>query len=710
VSPVAPIGTRLSRANWSAMKAEAEMVAGRARSDTPSKTPIPHPSAVSGTAVVSTSPAVTAAGSNSRAGSRTLFDFNNTAAPLPASSTPRRLLDFSAIDDDDDDDDDAVDDEDDNGDGDIVGDESFGGRKVDTRRHQHQTAADLAKSNDAVYDAENDTWALRQARLQLRFLNRAFEQTDAGDMLLLREFKPAPLLFQGPLHVERDDTESGDESVNEFVSLTVLDSGAHVPPILLRSTRDGHVSVLVGMETVEGQWFVSEDRFGTSGEDVLVASDEYARAASIVAPALLCLEHLIFPGGHPVALHPVRGKTDFDVMFARSGGAVYSVRLTFVSAMRDSDALRNSSNSVIAPILSTARLAPGGPECNILGLAPLFDKASGPLAVALTSNFVLEATAPLRWMDDHHDDGLPEKLVATQTCVDQVVDDVPTSLDLRMDRRARRLVRNSVAAEIADTLSDIKALRDVQTWAVGAGSVGCVADALSVTDVLSCVEARVAAYTGSEGDGPSGVGDLLKVLGVLVPKWAEKVEQRAAAAGGGVDVVVRAYESLVSDAVGLSVKLRRAVEMNENLHARVNTIREILDARQSALTPAEKARRDKLKERRRRAAVTRRRLEELSAAVRVISSDAASRPYSGAMMPSGIASMGSRPMSNDGGGQLMRRRSSIGSGGRVISSMGSSEITGVQLQRVKELLAQHSNSIADATERTTKLWQQFSAI
>jgi hypothetical protein len=711
-SPVAPVGTRVSREHWCAMRAEAEAVLEQYQQQ---RTPAAAAAArresnvlveeISGLAVSSTGgrPHAKAPTAGLTATTGTTWT-TATAATTAARTTPRRRLQFGLLNDEDD------------GEGEEgkeAAKEEDGDADECGAARQRQNTSVSSQAGLGREDERDATWAVRQARLQLRFLERAFEQTSGGDMLMLREFKPAPLLFQGPLYVERDDVDGAAVEGAVFTSLTVLDGGPDVPPVLLRCSNSGHLSVLIGMEAVEGQWYISEDRFGTTGDHVLAASDEYARSASIVAPSLLCLEHVEFPTREPVALHPVRGKTDFDVLFARCGSAVYSVRLTFVSVMRDPDALRSTLGSVVAPLLTTTRLGSSGRTGSslIAGLAPLFQKELGPLAVALTGDNSLEATAPLRWLADTDDACFPDSLIAgagSDDGADGCAASAPTGRG-----------QGGVARDVADALAAVQSGRDVQTWAVGAGSVGSVRDASSISDVLTCLETRVAAYTGADG-GLAGVGDRLKSLGVLIPAWADEVSARSRGADRGIALVRGEFEARWTESDSLAVKLRRAAEMNENLRRRVNTLRQIHDARQSALSHAEVARHARLRERRRNVVAMRRKIEEISAAVRARAAAATDEAASTPRLPDGNAMRSPARRNAIGslsGSPLLSRRASCAygtgtghSGDRGGLSRDGGGLGAAQLQRVKEELVQQSASILAATERSQALWEKFATV
>lgn len=746
-SPIAPLGTRISRQQWCAMVSESEAI-------------LDQQGVGRGTASASASGSMSASAMASGRKPASNVILEETSAPMASSgdlpplggmggsgtrsgikkgakvpdgpparggrlpvSTPRRQLNFGGLDDDKEHEEAGV--------AANVELAASGGSAASA----HTAATSRGRLAAAPGDNDDLSWTVRQARLQLRFLERAFQQTESGDMLLIREFKPAPLLFQGPLYVERDDIdEQGDEDVC-FTSLTVLDSGSHVPPILLRCRSDGHVSVLLGMEAVEGQWFISEDRFGTTGDSVLAASEEYAKAASVVSPSLLCLEHLEFPAREPVLLHAVRGRTDFDVLFARAGSAIYSVRLNFVSAMRAPETLRSCRSSLITPLLSVGRIGgagrlTGSPSSTIVGLSPFFEKECGPLAIALTSDHALEATAPLRWMADEQDDMFLETLVAPGAVQSEVPIGVGEALSSAGGSRAQgasdgdfslesaRNLRGS-GLEVVETLQAVREARNVESWALGTGSIGSVADASSVSDVLTCLESRVMAYTGDDESGRRGVGDELKTLGLVLPKWAGEVLSRAGRADGGMALVSGELEKRVTESEALAVKLRRVQEMNQNLRDRVDCLREIHSSRQSVLSNAEVARFAKLKKRRLHVAAMRRKIDEVSSAVSALTTaagDAAARQRLsdvGAMRTPGIDnSIGQLSIS-----PLMNRRMSSPyrpaySEGRRRGSTGveQGDLSGAQLLRIKETLAEQSKNIHVATEKTNLLWQKFGSV
>ncbi len=237
-----------------------------------------------------------------------------------------------------------------------------------------------------------------------------FEPTHAGDeMIAVREFKPAELLFQGPLFVEQDDADAmidkfsnkantrAGAGEHQFERLTLIQHGFGNPPVFLRSSSLGETSVLILMEAVDAQWFLGTDSYELQTEGI-PGSEEYAQLARTVAPSLLCFEHLSFPGQEPVQLFPLTGKADCDVLFAVAGSFVYSVRLPFLSIIDSPSSLEVCPASTIAPLLDTRSIASDRKtSIRILGLVQSFERGFGPLAVVIDSKFAISITPSLRW-------------------------------------------------------------------------------------------------------------------------------------------------------------------------------------------------------------------------------------------------------------------------------------------------------------------------
>lgn len=679
-SPIAPSGTRISFASWSLMKRTAEQVLGDAG----------EKEFCDGTPVSVRTPG------SSRNRSR-------LATPTRSSgmmSTARRDLNFTALDRDEDSDEfeDTAD--------------EFSAQE-DARQDMNSSGSVHERSDDMGM-----AWSVRQAQLQLQFLRRAFQRTEAGDMLLMREFKPMPPLFQGPMHIDRDDQEeSASMETPQYGQLTVLDCGAHIPMILLRCSLGGDVSVLIGMESVEGQWFASENSGIAANDGELASDEEYMRTALSVAPSLLCFEHIKVPVPELVQLHPVRGKTDSDVLFARTKAEVYSVRLAFLPMMRDEDTLRKCKPSVVSPILSIAPVGTSGNGQAILGLSPVFEQSVGPLAIALTSDFVLEATSPLRWMFDYDVRTLfrsPvfDEAVATHSLISSDLE--YGGNDNAFEPSVRILKsRSEVASEIADALEFVQSERNVNSWSVGRGSLGVVGKRDSMGNAIECMETRLAALTGTD-EGQYGVGDYLKCIGHLVPRWINEIHRRAVSLERAMDTIDRLYHTKTTESSSLAIKLHRARDLNENLHARVSTIRRILRTKQSSLSPQEKERYLKLKEKKRRLAFLQRRVEEITSAVRAAARDAQGNSATSTWSQSPqtanvIGRLSGSPFSRRRGSSLVHENSPVSpyaKSGKPVDS----GLTLLDLQDIKESLSQHSSSIQRATEKLGKLWELFAVM
>jgi hypothetical protein len=305
-------------------------------------------------------------------------------------------------------------------------------------------------------------------------------------------------------------------------------------------------------------------------------------------------------------------------------------------------------------------------------------------------------------MIEQNCESLPEALItvvdSTLTALSGGADSVRAGESEKMSKS-----RTGIAAEVAETLKGIQSCRDLQTWKLADGSIGSIADGNSVAELLTCLETRVAAYTGAISGSP-GIGDQLKILGMLLPRWADDLISRGNGVLRGLSFVQAELGSRSTELQVVQRKLRRILEMNENMRARVETIREIFNTRQAELRPAEKMHAEKLRERRKGVIMLRRRLEELSAATRArTNEDRARRRNSEAAGRTGRGgAIGRLSMS-----PLAARRGSMD---RSAVEIPGNDMTWTRLQRIKETLAQHTAGINMATERTAALWQQFGSM
>lgn len=477
----------------------------------------------------------------------------------------------------------------------------------------HAAAQARAPADDASSEQSQPTWAVRQSDMQLRFLNHVFERSPAGDMVAVREFKPAPLLFQGPLFVEHDDLNSvPKDDHNKFSSLALLNCGPGATPVLLRSTNDGQVSVLIALEKLEPQWFLSADpAISSSGDMPIEASEEYAACAAQVAPSLLCFEHVSF-GLQPVTLVLLGGASHADVAFAVTSSAVYALRLSFISVMSNSDALERTPSSAVIQILSTstaAQTAPPGnpPATRLVGLAPHYVRAQGPVAIALTADGRLHVSSPVRWVS-HFDAAVPSAFLPSVSNA-QKVWTAP-----RPSTGNRAFACMELGKEMSEILKTVQKLEERAGGRLTDGLLGRVSEISNFSSVLEELEGRVALYTGSS-DGP-GIADNLGELAMVLSTFGKTLTERAQTARTQCADVEHAVGTVSSSEMYLRRKLARVDEVNALLVERVHNLMALIESGRWEMSPAEVTRLGKLKERSRRLAFVRGRVMELSMAVK----------------------------------------------------------------------------------------------
>lgn len=553
--------------------------------------------------------------------------------------------------------------------------------RADAERHRDDATAMAAAAAETDGDAAGgpsniESWPRQQAEMQLRFLDHVFEPTAAGDMVAVREFKPAPLLFQGPLFIEHDDDDgnitrpaaatmgtngshqlSTDEELRQHSnSLTVLNCGADIPPVLLRTSQSGHISVLIAIEPLEPQWFLSSQHptqaggIGADGHVIgietasdgaaLEASEEYAACAAQVAPSLLCFERIALEDT-PVSIMPLGSGTNADAVFVSTPYAVYSLRLSFVAIMSDVTALERSSCSVLSRILSTAPLQQqsgtggggdgGGTTIHngainshanhrrIIGLVSHYARHVGPVAIALTADCMLHATAPLRWVSHIDAATFP-------------TGHSPASRALPHTDSGRVFACSDLGKEANDLL---KVVADAERGAggfVAQGTLGKAADVATSSRVLEELERRVTHYTGSmdssnsgqgqvQGKGQpqqqqSGVSDCLGELSSVLSAWSNalmvRVQNLHSVCTG--DVANAVAQIAVCEAK-TQRQLAKVTEVGELLDERIRVLMQAIDASKVRLSPAEAACLQKLRDRSRRLAIMRGRIQELSIAL-----------------------------------------------------------------------------------------------
>lgn len=560
-------------------------------------------------------------------------------------------------------------------------------------------------SFDDTSQEEDQSWAVRQAHMQIRFLSQVFEPSASGDMVAVREFKPAPLLFQGPLYVEHDDVDDESDDITcRYNSLTLLNCGQSVPPILLRTSITGQVSVLVGFECVEAQWFLSNDSFASSGEASLEASIEYSECARAVAPLLLCFEHLSF-GNQPVTLFPLGGNTHADVIFAVSSNAVYSIRLSFISVISNSDALERTPNTTISQILTTAQAGLGQSENPILGLAASFVRGKGPVAIVVTADGNLHATAPITWIADF-DISLPPRLLEAQPSTDL------TWANQRPLTGSRAYTCPDAGKEVAELLKQIQDLQGKHSARVTPGTLGMAADVESYDSVLEFLENRVIAFTG--GTDEAGIGDSLSSLASVLLQWGDELKLHASKNGQDIVTVTDILADVERSESCLTMKLKRVEQLGAVLKERMSTVLETIESENSELSPVEAERYSRLKEKKRRMIAIRSRIAEIAGAVKahkrmgsqVPASDSYDSPLkvnrSAASTPRRSPAISNSPSWRDPDGPLARRRPEWS------PQRDSVGLSRTELQQIKIILEKHSQDIGELMELSSTLWKRLS--
>lgn len=552
--------------------------------------------------------------------------------------------------------------------------------------------------------ANGNTWTNRQSEMQLLFLKTVFEPTQTGDeMIAVRECKPASVLFQGPLYVEQDDASSidtdPDEQLSLFRRLTLIQHGFDNPPVFLRSTADGRTSVLILMELVEAQWFLGFDSHGGHLEGGIPGGEEYAQLAKTVAPSLLCFEHIEFPGRQPVQLFPLAGKADCNVLFAVSGAFVYSVRLPFLSILDTPRSLEVCPASTISPLLDTRTIRSADASgIRILGLAQSFERGFGPLAVVVDSNFAISITPSVRWTVgvDHN---LPPPIV-----------DAKPSAETSWNNQ-RPLTGNRAFAcvetgrEVMEAMQELRAVDERQGWNVADGTLTTLNEAEAVAPILAYLETRVTAYVGSSTH--QGVGDTIKSLSSLVANWSGDLEKLSRANLRCMNVVRDEFHASSVMENSLRRKVKRATELNENLRDRIAVVRTLLETG-SGLSEAERERSTRLKEKKRRVVALRKRLEELTVAVKAVDAPKRNERQNGVQETMTPARYSQKRWSTSGAfsqsSPLERRREDwIKADERI-------DIGPVELRKIREALETHSKEIAEGTDMCASLWQQLSSM
>lgn len=661
-APIAPIGTRLAKNVWNGMRAEVRTVIER---ETVERLPKKD---------------------NTKAVGKPDPFGQLLGARTP--QTARKLLDFSG-----------------------EGEEEANGFAGDEN------------DEDAGADYE-ESWALKQAHMQRRFLEHVFAPTADGDMVAVREFKPAPLLFQGPLYTEHEDLDDASHPVDasnesSFVSLKLLRCGANRPPVLLRATRGGDVSVLIGMENVEAQWFITSDPHSTSSEELLETNEDYAECARTVAPSLLCFEHFRFD--MPVKLVPVGQKTDADALYAVTRYTVFSVRLSFISALADAATLESTPRSLVSQILSVWKpgLATDRPEeeHTVLGLTPFFARGEGPVALVLCSNGTLHASDPLTWMNDF------EKVCPGSLLGPELDSEITWGNSRPFTGRAAFAFPDS-GKEMMALLHRIQTLQGTNGGRVTAGTLGVVGNVYSQSSVLEYLKKRVEVCTGGL-DGP-GIGDSCSSLNTVLGDWSVDLQTRSRRHIDEVDKLQTAMSDIERSGIILQGKCLRVEEGNIMLRERIRVLMKEIQQGSSHLSPVERERYTKLKEKKHRLASLRNRISELESASQARKAPVwrdgegvLSTPRQGFQSPYGTSITSNKLQSPSRSSTRSKRWSAspswrskgsptIQRGAEFSPTSDQTDLTRGEVKAIKETLEKHSKDIGDAMDLSTKLWQRLS--
>lgn len=509
-------------------------------------------------------------------------------------------------------------------------------------------------------------WSVRQARLQLHFLDTVFEQ-NAQQMIAVREFKPAPLLFQGPLHVENE------VPTEKYTQLILLTTSSH--PVLLRVSEHGRVSVLLAMERLDAQWFLSNQPME---QGLLLASEQYADCARSVAPAFLCFEQFVF--GAPVALIPVASISYADTYFLATSSAVYSLTLSFLSLLDDELALERSLPSHLRQLF-TVKTPGDSSALRVAGFMSHYVRGDGPVAILHLSDGSFHTTDPLRWHNMYHD----------------VPNFLPLNLLTESHPMSRAYACKSLAESVIHALRHVEDLRG-QNGRVADGTLGTVSSLQSFASTLSFLEKRVTVLTG--GDDQPGIGDSLGNVATLLLQWTDELSQRAR------NDIVKVSELQQSISEGdrseseLQAKFKSAQEGAERLKNRVKTVFEALERGSSQLTKAEVERLTTLRQKKRRIAAFRTRTVELAAAVRKRNERLANMLREVRQKDDLFSSTSGIQTWRDSSPFAKRRERPADQ--RVL------EFGSKELQQIKVALEKHSEQISDAMELSSSLWKRLS--
>lgn len=590
--------------------------------------------------------------------------------------------------------------------------ESFGFDAMAKRQLEFSPSHQLPPIDETEDGEVQESWNAKQAKMQIRFLQSVFAGSRLSpEMVVVKEFNMAQPLFQGPFYVEQDDSADlldaysnaeDDEHIEKFVELVLLQRGVESPPVFLRSTSNGETSVLIQLESVDAQWDLGSKSAG-DGSSAFQSDNDYAECARISAPSLLCFEHLSFPGNNPVSLFPLLGKADFNAMFGVSASMVYSVRLPFTSLLNDPSALENCPVSSVTPVLDMAPCGGGGgeahPESCILGIALSFERGTGLVSFVLDSNFRLSVTPPLRWT-----------INTDQTLLVPVTDNRPGA-ELAWGNGEKfagnRGFACQIGREVMGALREIREIDESQNLGVAEGTLTSISQASSVSALLDYMEKRAAICVGS--DVQSGVGDVVANAAKLVREWLELLEPLSRANIRRANVVEDEFNTVKMKENNLRRKVERANELNENLRDRIQVLREIIESG-TGLSAAERERKLRLKERKRRIITLRKRLCELSEAVNVYKKEESGR-FKRESIPATPDRNSASKYSNGWSGSAQAWKTSPLERRREEWTAADQKITlnKNELEKVKKILEVQSRDITQCHEISKSLWQKLNS-
>ncbi|KAI0563431.1 Nucleoporin NUP88/NUP82 [Gracilaria domingensis] len=506
-------------------------------------------------------------------------------------------------------------------------------------------------------------WALRQARLQMLFLDTVFEK-NGNQMLAVREFKPAPLLFQGPLHVQK---ELLDERYTQLVQIT-----ATKQPILLRVSERGNVCVLLAMERVDANWFLSSQ---PAGEGLMLASKEYASCAQSVAPAFLCFERISFDS--PVSITPVASHA--DTFFFSTTTAVYSLTFSFLSLLEDALALERCPTSTLRELF-TVHNPDGSSPARIRAIMSHYVRGDGPVAIVLLNDGTFHVTDPLRWH-------------SLQVDLPTLLPDRPFS---ESQQNLRAYAFRETAENVVHSLRHVESLRD-QYGRLADGTLGKVSSIKSFASTLTYLEKRVEVLTGNSQQ--PGIGDSLGNIASLLLEWTHEIGERSESNASDIEKLQTVLIDADRSEQELRLKLNRVTESIESLKGRVKTVFEGLEAGSAQLSKLELERLAVLKQKKQRLSAFRTRIAELSAAMQSRNQQLVSRPSEGGDQ----STLFSRNIGAGSWRGSSRRREPAHGQKRV-------ELGRRELHQIKIALEKHSDQISQAMELSSSLWKRLSVI